>query len=337
MTEPKSDADLLDRFDTHREESAFEELVDRHGPRVLKICRRLLVSEDDVEDVFQATFFLLARKVGSVSWNESVEGWLCAVAHRLALHARAGNSRRRIRERSITTLGGGRLEGAGGSLPDRYHPLCDPFDEIQRRDIHRVLRDALGQLPEKYRAPVVLCYLEGKTNEEAARQLGWPAGSMSRRLERARLLLRLRLVGAGLMLAFCVVCITLTRVRIGPYLPRGRHFSVSVRHAMRAFRSPASGERDLESMLQRIARSGHLPGEREPVEVLSRTAEWAAAQIAQENLGPRQGLWLDQAGRMRLAALSLGQDARSDDQMAVLEAARRLDSACIACHDVFRQ
>jgi RNA polymerase sigma-70 factor (ECF subfamily) len=337
ITEPKSDLDLLERFDTCREESAFTELVNRHGPRVLKVCRRLLANEDDVQDAFQATFFLLARKAGSVAWSESVEGWLCSVARRLALHARAGVSRRRIRERSISTLGGGLFEEAGGSLPERFHPLCDPLDEIQRRDLQHVLRHVLGQLPAKYQAAVVLCYLEGKTNAEAARQLGWPAGSMSRRLQRARSLLRHRLVRAGLMLVFCAACITLSRVRIGPELPRSQEFSVSVQRAMQSFRSTRSGETDLESILQRIVRSGQIPAEREQVEALSRTAEWVAARAAQENPGSKYQAWLDHADRMRLAALGLGQVARTGDRTTLLEAARRLDSACTACHEVFRQ
>ena len=185
ITEPISDAGLLERFACHRDEAAFGELVKRHGPQVLKVCRRGLPSEHDVEDVFQATFFVLAHKAAAVSWNESVESWLCAVARRLVLHARASAWQQQSRERPITALGGARAEEYSGVLPDQYHPLYDPHEEMERRDIRRVLHAALGQLPEKYRAPVVLCYLEGKTNEEAARQLGWPAGTMSRRLRRA--------------------------------------------------------------------------------------------------------------------------------------------------------
>ena len=185
ITEPISDAGLLERFASHRDEAAFGELVKRHGPQVLKVCRRGLPSEHDVEDVFQATFFVLAHKAAAVSWNESVESWLCAVARRLVLHARASAWQRQSRERPITALGGARAEEYSGFLPDQDHPLYDPHEEMERRDIRRVLHAALGQLPEKYRAPVVLCYLEGKTNEEAARQLGWPAGTMSRRLQRA--------------------------------------------------------------------------------------------------------------------------------------------------------
>ena len=146
ITEPISDAGLLERFASHRDEAAFGELVKRHGPQVLKVCRRGLPSEHDVEDVFQATFFVLAHKAAAVSWNESVESWLCAVARRLVLHARASAWQRQSRERPITALGGARAEEYSGFLPDQDHPLYDPHEEMERRDIRRVLHAALGQL-----------------------------------------------------------------------------------------------------------------------------------------------------------------------------------------------
>ena len=149
ITEPISDAGLLERFASHRDEAAFGELVKRHGPQVLKVCRRGLPSEHDVEDVFQATFFVLAHKAAAVSWNESVESWLCAVARRLVLHARASAWQRQSRERPITALGGARAEEYSGFLPDQDHPLYDPHEEVERRDIRRVLHAALGQLPEE--------------------------------------------------------------------------------------------------------------------------------------------------------------------------------------------
>ena len=175
-------------------------LVERHGPVVERICRRILRNEQDVEDVFQATFLTLARKAGVVSWQDSVAGWLSAVAHRLAMHARSGAARQRSRETSITSLAGEAV-GHDGRLLERFHPFLEPSPEIERRDLRRILDDELLRLPEKYRAPVVLCYLEGWTHEEAAQQLGWPAGSMSRRLDRARTLLRRRLAHRGLAIA----------------------------------------------------------------------------------------------------------------------------------------
>src|SRR5208337_4411454 len=122
---------------------AFGELAKRHGPQVLKVCRRGLPSEHDVEDVFQATFFVLAHKAATVSWTESVENWLCAVARRLVLHARATAWQRQLRERPITALTGARAEEYGGALPEKYHPIYDPHEDMERWDVRRVLHAAL--------------------------------------------------------------------------------------------------------------------------------------------------------------------------------------------------
>ena len=145
VTEPISDAGLLERFASHRDEAAFGELVKRHGPQVLKVCRRGLPSEHDVEDVFQATFFVLAHKAAAVSWNESVESWLCAVARRLVLRARAGAWRRQEagNDRSLPWEEPGlrmqRLSARSGSSP-----LRSPRGSRSRRDTRRVLHAALG-------------------------------------------------------------------------------------------------------------------------------------------------------------------------------------------------
>jgi RNA polymerase sigma factor (sigma-70 family) len=336
ITEPISDAGLLERFASHRDEAAFGELVKRHGPQVLKVCRRGLPSEHDVEDVFQATFFVLAHKAAAVSWNESVESWLCAVARRLVLHARASAWQRQSRERPITALGGARAEEYSGVLPDQYHPLYDPHEEMERRDIRRVLHAALGQLPEKYRAPVVLCYLEGKTNEEAARQLGWPAGTMSRRLRRARSLLRRRLARCGLLIALCAVCAAFALARVGQLGPRRQPATVSVRQAMQSLRFPSESAMNLESRLQRSLGDGQVSREREQVEALARKAQWVAEQTVDQDPGRSSELWLFHAVKMRLAALDLGQAARIGDRAALLGAARQLDATCIGCHEIFR-
>src|ERR1700677_2738563 len=107
MAEQESDAILIERFVNCHEESAFVTLVQRHGPLVEGICRRVLRNEHDVEDVFQATFFVLARKAAVIAWQDSVGGWLCAVAHRLAMSARADASRQQGRETPLTVLAGG--------------------------------------------------------------------------------------------------------------------------------------------------------------------------------------------------------------------------------------
>jgi RNA polymerase sigma factor (sigma-70 family) len=335
MTEHMSDAALLDRFVSRREEAAFVELVQRHGPNVIKVCRRFLRNEHDVEDVFQATFLVLALKAAGISWNESMGGWLHAVARRLALNAREGASRHRTRERPIAALAGGLAKGNMEFLPDEFHPLTDPLAEIERRDLRRALDEALHQLPEKYRAPVILCYLEGKTNKEAARLLGWPAGSMSRRLERARSLLRQRLAHITLMIGLGLLFATLALLRIWSAAPGNSRTVVSVRQAMRSLQTTSERGVDFQSLLERIARDSEIPPDREQVEVLARKVQWVADWIAEHDPGGDRELWQFHTAKMRLAALDLAQAARIDDRAALLGAARNLDVTCVRCHEVF--
>jgi len=179
----QSDARLLERFADQRDEAAFQALVRRHGPLVLGVCRRVLRDHHDAEDAFQATFFVLARKAGVLGRRGSLAPWLYTVAYRLALRARADASRRRDRERR-----------AAATLPTQA-------DDGGRADLRPVLDEELDRLPEKYRVPLVLCYLDGKTHEEAARELGWPKGTVAGRLARARELLRRRLTRRGVTLS----------------------------------------------------------------------------------------------------------------------------------------
>jgi RNA polymerase sigma factor (sigma-70 family) len=182
-----SDAQLLQRFVTHRDPAAFETLVQRHGPMVLGVCRQLLRDPQDAEDAFQATFLVLARKAGAIAQRELVGNWLYGVAYRVAVRARARASRRQARER----------QGADMTA-------TEAADDAGERELRPVLHEEVNRLPAKYRLPVVLCYLEGKTNAEAARELGWPTGTVSGRLARARDLLRRRLVRRGLTLSAAV-------------------------------------------------------------------------------------------------------------------------------------
>ncbi len=200
MIERATDASLLRRFAEGREEDAFAELVARHAPRVRRVCRRFLRSEHDVDDVAQATFLLLATRAGDVAWRESVGGWVRDAARRLALHARCEIARRGRRETPASSF----RFGDAGALPDPECPLSAFTDEVERRDVRRLIDGAMGELPEKYRDPLVLCYLEGKTNHEAAAALGYPVGSISRRLDRARSLLRKQLIGRGVALGLLV-------------------------------------------------------------------------------------------------------------------------------------
>jgi RNA polymerase sigma factor (sigma-70 family) len=171
-----TDRQLLRRFTKAGDESAFEMLIQRHGPIVLGVCRRVLGNADGAEDAFQATFLVLVRRAASIQRPELLGNWLYGVAFRIASRARQNAARRAESERQVA-----------------YRPRPELLPELARRELRSVLDEEMSRLPEKYRAPLVLCYLEGKTNEEAARQLGWPTGSMSWRLARGRELLRKRL------------------------------------------------------------------------------------------------------------------------------------------------
>ena len=175
-----SDAQLMERFATrHGEaaEAAFAALMERHGPMVLRVCRRVLNDPHDAQDAFQATFLILVRRPGAVRQRASLAGWLYGVALRVAAHSRAASARRRVVEQAAGT----RL--ASGYVPDEGRH--EVWEEVDR-------------LPERYRLAVVLCYLEGLTHEQAAARLGWPVGTVRSRLARARERLRGRLVKRGL-------------------------------------------------------------------------------------------------------------------------------------------
>jgi RNA polymerase sigma factor (sigma-70 family) len=187
-TQEVCDRQLLERF-VQGEESAFAALVQRHGAMVLGVCRRVLQNGHDAEDAFQATFLVLARKAAGGGWQESIGNWLHGVAYRIAMKARAGEIRRRQREQRA-------------AVDQSKEP------DINWSDLRRVLDEELERLPSRYRAPLLLCYLEGKTRDEAAQELGWSAGSVKGRLERGRELLRERLARRGLALS-AVLCASL--------------------------------------------------------------------------------------------------------------------------------
>jgi RNA polymerase sigma factor (sigma-70 family) len=199
-TESATDGQLLERFALQQDEAAFDALVQRYGSLVLGLCRRVLRDEDDAEDAFQATFLVLAKKASAVRKQESVGSWLYGVAYRVSLEARTRAARRRVHERQASDMGftSFTLDDDRDSAPSTE---VDPAVEVAWRELRPVLDDELTRLPEKYRAPVLLCYLQGKTNEEAAAQLSWPAGTVKGRLSRARDLLRNRLMRRGVALS----------------------------------------------------------------------------------------------------------------------------------------
>ncbi len=180
-TDDLTDGQLLERFATSRDElaeRAFATLVERHGAMVLRVCRGVLGDSHDVHDAFQATFLVLVRKARSLWVKDSLGPWLHQVALRTAAYSRRSAARRKRLERQATPR--------SPALTDR--PLEDPT---------RILHEEIERLPDRFRVPIVLCDLEGRTHEQAARHLGWPIGTVKSRQSRAREQLRARLVRRG--------------------------------------------------------------------------------------------------------------------------------------------
>src|SRR6266851_1935193 len=200
--EDTSDRELLERFLAQREEVAFVALLKRHGPMVLQVCRRIQGNEHDAEDAFQATFLLLARKASSIRKLDSVASWLHGVAHRLALEAKTQEARRQMRERRAADMRN-TSETADSSW----------------QDLRGTLDEALRQLPEKYRTPLLLCYLEGKSHEEVARQLSCPIGTVHSRLARGRSRLKAVLERQGVCLSATALAAALAGNGMSATLP----------------------------------------------------------------------------------------------------------------------
>ncbi len=179
---PASDAALLERFVRCRDEDAFATLLSRHGPMVLGACRRVLGDAHAAEDAAQATFLVLARRAAAVRPPERLAAWLYGVARQVALKCRRADARRRVRE----------AKAARAACPD-------PLAEVSARELLLILDAEVSRLPDAYRLPVLLCGLEGLSQEEAARRLGWSPGSVKGRLERGRARLHARLARRGLV------------------------------------------------------------------------------------------------------------------------------------------
>jgi RNA polymerase sigma factor (sigma-70 family) len=186
-----SDTELLERFVSGRDEAGeanFRTLLARHGPMVLRVCRSVLDDPHDAEDAFQATFLALARKAGSIRKHGSLASWLHGTAQRVARKSRTAARRRLARESHLA----------------RESPVADVSGEsrptLEDREVSPILHEEIERLPANYQAPIVLCYLEGMTHDQAAFELGWPVGTVRGRLARARDILRSRLSRRGLAL-----------------------------------------------------------------------------------------------------------------------------------------
>jgi RNA polymerase sigma factor (sigma-70 family) len=193
---PVPDADLLARFVRDRDEAAFAALFARHAALVLRVCRHVLGNTEEAEDCAQAAFLVLARRAGSLRRPAALAGWLHGVALRVALKARTA-----ARRRPPTVL-----------LPveEVVDHHADPLDTLTARELLLLVEAEIARLPEAYRLPVVLCDHEGRTVQEAARLLGWTAGSVRGRLARGRSRLHARLTRRGLGLSAALMAVTIS-------------------------------------------------------------------------------------------------------------------------------
>jgi RNA polymerase sigma factor (sigma-70 family) len=196
-----ADGDLLERFLSQQDESAFEVLLRRHGPMVLNVCRRVLHDPHDAEDAFQATFLVFVRRAASIARRELLGNWLYGVAFHTARAARSAAGRRRAKEAKAV-------------------PRSQPPTESDWQDLQPLLDEELSHVPDKYRIPVVLCDLEGKSRREVAKNLGLAAGTLSSRLARGRSLLAGRLARRGVTVAGGALAVALGRQAATAALPR---------------------------------------------------------------------------------------------------------------------
>jgi RNA polymerase sigma-70 factor (ECF subfamily) len=178
-----SDRQLVELYLARRDDSVFETILRRHGPMVYRVCWRVLQQSQDVEDAFQATFLLMAQRLRTLRKRDSLASWLHGVARRIALKARGRSAAQHRHE-------------ANARIPQKVVVEDTPW-----RDLRAVLDEELEQLPEKWRLPLVLCYLEGQTQDEAAARAGWSKNTLRRRLEEAREALGRRLKQRGVLLS----------------------------------------------------------------------------------------------------------------------------------------
>ncbi len=206
-----ADENLVEQFlrgDEIDSDDDFRSLVELHGPMVLGVCRFVLGQEADAEDAFQATFLALARKWASIRNRTALEAWLHNVAYRTAIKMSVRAVRRRTLERQSVSMLPSQI------VPDRQH------HDAAWNELRPVLHEEVSRLPDKYRVPIVLSYLEGKTNEEVAQLLHWPIGTVKGRLSRARALLHSRLMRRGVTLSAAFLLMPLADAASSPRLSR---------------------------------------------------------------------------------------------------------------------
>jgi RNA polymerase sigma factor (sigma-70 family) len=197
----QTDGDLLNRYLIEHDDAAFESLLVRHGPMVLGVCQRILRNEADAHDAFQATFLVFVRRAVSIQPPGMVGNWLYGVAQRTSLRARAMNRQRKANTRLATPM------------------LHDASRDQAQVEFNDLLDRELSQLPDKYRAPVVLCGLEGRSLKEVAQQLECPAGTVASRLARGRELLARRLARQGLALSSPALAMSLGQQAAAAWVP----------------------------------------------------------------------------------------------------------------------
>lgn len=202
----RTDEELLERFVGAGDVEAIEAIVIRHGPRVLGVCRSVLRRPHDVDDAFQATFLLLARKASTIRRRGSLGHWLHGVAHRLAVRSKVKASRREALERE-------RREVAMA--------IHHPEDEMDRDETHQIVHEEIDRLPQRLRESILLCYLEGHSNQSAASLLGCPTSTLKERLARGREILRGRLARRGLALSTALLLLLLPRTSTAGEVSRG--------------------------------------------------------------------------------------------------------------------
>jgi RNA polymerase sigma factor (sigma-70 family) len=218
-----SDEDLLRQFSASGDEASFHALLRRHGPLVFSVCRAMLSNEADAEDAFQASFLILARKARSIRKAASLSSWLHGVAYRTALKAQAASARR---HKHVARL---------------VKPEASGPDDLTWSEVQRIVHEELDRLAERYRAPMVLCYLQGKTQDEAAGQLGLAKGTLKGRLERGRVLLRGRLVRRGLGPAALIVASAWPAAIVAAGVPPALMVSAALAGALTTVGQAASG------------------------------------------------------------------------------------------------